>query len=305
MLAVEMKRMNTNKRRLGMRIYLLLLVCSFICIDGMQTASAESAASGFLVVNGIKIKLVHAYIDEGDPHEPIVILSDKPLPAEAIPFLPEKLVKEKKVHAIAFSISRKDQKLTNTYGKVYYPGQELGVGMGRVEDGKVTLTIKRLDAAMIQGNIATPKPVKFSDVSYSFDVSFEAGFGKTSDKPSGKSALPEISVAGNDSPPARAYAEYHRGCIEGDIKMIRGFLAAKNLKEFDTSGKEMREAMIDTLKMRPSKIKIGKPTVTSDKASFTVEGTGGDIEKAIGSIKMILENGSWKVLKDKWEITSK
>ncbi len=78
--------------------------------------------------------------------------------------------------------------------------------------------------------------------------------------------------------------------------------SAESVASYD---KGRREAMIDTLKMRPAKIKVGKPTVASDKASFTVEGAGADIKKAIGSIKMILENGGWKVLEDKWEITSK
>jgi hypothetical protein len=299
--------MNTNKKEVVMRTYSFFLVCAFICIaimfDGVQTASAESVASGFLVVNGNKIKLIHAYVDEGDPQEPIVVLSDKPLPAEAIPFLSAEVVKKQKVHAIAFSISRKDKKLTKTYNQVYYPGKETHqVG---IPEGAATLNVNRLDAAAIEGKIMTPKPVKLPDITYSFDVSFKVNLGKTSDKPSGKSALPKISVAGVDSPPARTYAEYHKGCIEGDIKMIRDFLASKTQKEFDTFGKERREAMIDTLKMRPPKIKIGKPTVTSDKASFTVEGSGGDIKKAIGSIKMVLEDGRWKVLEDKWKITSK
>jgi len=244
-------------------------------------------------------------VDEADPDEPIVVLSDKPLPAEAIPFLPEKLVKEQKVHAIAFSISRKDKKLTNTYGKVYYPGHELGVGMGRVEDGAVTLNIKQLDATMLEGKILTPKPVKFLDVSYSFDASFKVILGKKSDNPSGKSASLEISVTGDTSPPAKAYAEYHKACIGGDVKNIHDFLASKNQKEIDSYNKEMRDAVIATLKMRPAKIKIAKPTIAGDKASFTVEGLGASGEKATGSIKMILEDGKWKVSEDKWKINSK
>jgi hypothetical protein len=299
--------MNTNKKEVVMRTYSFFLVCAFICIaimfDGVQTASAESVASGFLVVNGNKIKLIHAYVDEGDPQEPIVVLSDKPLPAEAIPFLSAEVVKKQKVHAIAFSISRKDKKLVKTYNQVYYPGKEMHqVG---IPEGAATLNVNRLDAAAIEGKIMTPKPVKLPDITYSFDASFKVSLGKKSDNPSGKSAALEISVTGDTSPPAKAYAEYHKACIAGDVKNIRDFLVSKNQKEFDSYDKGRRESMIDTLKIRPAKIKVGKPTVTSDKASFTVEGAGADIKKAIGSIKMILENGRWKVLDDKWEITSK
>jgi hypothetical protein len=162
-------------------VVICVLSCVFTLSGVVQTTSAESAAknvSGTLNVDGKKVALEYAYVDETDADEPIVVLSDKPLAGEAIPFLPEKLVKEKKVHAVAFSISRKDKKLTNTYGKVYYPGHELGVGLGRIEDGNTKLTIKRLDNSIIEGKIATTKTVKFSDVAYSFDLTFKVDSGK-------------------------------------------------------------------------------------------------------------------------------
>ncbi len=139
---------------------------------GAGASPAEKSVTGTLTVDGKAITLIYAYVDEMDANEPIVVLSDKPLPAEAIPFIPEKMVKEKGVCAIAFSISRKDQKLSNTYGKIHCPGHELGVGLGRVEDGNLKLTIKRLDASKIEGSIATVKPMKLSYISYSFDLVF-------------------------------------------------------------------------------------------------------------------------------------
>jgi hypothetical protein len=131
-----------------------------------------SSVSGAVTVDGEKIPLTHAYLDETDPEEPIVVLSDKPLPPDAIPFLSEKLVRESRLHAVAFSVSRKDGKLTNTYGKLFCPGHELGVGFARVEDGNVLLVTKRIDASGFEGRFMTPKPVKLSFVAYSFDLSF-------------------------------------------------------------------------------------------------------------------------------------
>jgi len=69
-------------------------------------------------------------------------------------------------------LARKDKTLTNTFGKVYAPGEELGVGYGRVEDGNVKLTIQRLDASMIEGRFATVKTVDLGSVKFSFDVTF-------------------------------------------------------------------------------------------------------------------------------------
>jgi hypothetical protein len=146
-------------------------------VQRANAADAVKLVSGTLIVNGKSVPLEHAYLDVTDAEEPIVVLSDQPLPAKAIPFIPEKLVKDKKVYAVAFSISRKAKALSNTFGKVYCPGQELGVGWGRVEDGNVRLTVQRLEAAAVEGSIATTKTVKLSDISYSFELTFKAKSG--------------------------------------------------------------------------------------------------------------------------------
>ena len=142
-------------------------------------AAPEKNISGTMTINDEKIDLVYAYVDASDADEPIVVLSDKPLPADAIPFIPEKFIKEQKVHAIAFSVSSKDKKLTNTYGMLSNPSEWPQVGLGRVEEGKTTLTVTRLDADVIEGKIATPKPVKLPYISYSFDLSFKAEVDKS------------------------------------------------------------------------------------------------------------------------------
>ena len=137
-------------------------------------AGASSEVSGGATVDGTTIPLSHAYLDRTDPTEPIVVLTDQALPAEAVPFVPEKLVKEKGLTAVAFSYSAKDGKLTNTYGRLQCPGHESGVGLGRVEDGNVALVVRRFDDSGIEGTLSTPKPVKLSFITYSFDLKFRA-----------------------------------------------------------------------------------------------------------------------------------
>ena len=149
-----------------------------LCGPGFLFGAEPKEASGTLVLDGKTVALEHAYVDESDGDEPIVVLSDKALPPDAIPFIPEKLVKEKGIHAVAFSVSRKDKRLTNTFGKVYGPGHEAGVGLGRVEDERVRLAIQRLDGSAIEGTIKTVKPVVLSFASYAFDLTFRAPAGK-------------------------------------------------------------------------------------------------------------------------------
>jgi hypothetical protein len=52
-------------------------------------------------------------------------------------------------------------------------------------------------------------------------------------------------------------------------------------------------------------VKIGTPAIAGDSASFTVHGSMRPGEEARGSVKMVLEEGKWKVLEDKWEFRSK
>ena len=143
----------------------------------LPAAPPDTEVAGKMTIDGKPVVLRFAYRDDTDPDEPIVVLSDQALPAEAVPFVPGKLVKDKQLHALAFSVSRKDRKLTNTFGKVYCPGHEMGVGLGRVEEGSVALTIDRLDAASIAGRISTVKPVELSYVAYEFDLAFRTGSG--------------------------------------------------------------------------------------------------------------------------------
>jgi len=165
------------KSHASVATFIMAVIVVLAGVNGIAI-SAESPVSGTLIVDGKKTALAFAYVDRTDPAEPIIVLSNKPLPANAIPFIPEKLVKQKGIYAVAFSVSQKDKKLTNTYGMLSSPGDATQVGLGRVEEGRVKLSITRLDDNVIEGQIATAKPVKLSYISFSFDLSFRVSPAK-------------------------------------------------------------------------------------------------------------------------------
>ena len=105
-----------------------------------------------------------------------------------------------------------------------FPGQEIALHcLG--EQGRLTIT--RFDDTAINGKYKTPKPVveDFDEVTFSFDASFQVNLGRT---PAGPAPLKkQTTVRRADSPPAKAYAEYYRSCLEGDIGKILPFLAEK------------------------------------------------------------------------------
>ncbi|MGD0918039.1 MAG: hypothetical protein ABSB22_16425 [Thermodesulfobacteriota bacterium] len=86
---------------------------------------------------------------------------------------------------------------------------------------------------------------------------------------------------------------------------MREFIAEKERKEFERDIKESREAVMFVMTQRPSEAKIGTPAIAGDSASFTVHGSMQFGEEATGSVKMVVEEGKWRVREDKWKITQK
>jgi hypothetical protein len=89
------------------------------------------------------------------------------------------------------------------------------------------------------------------------------------------------------------------------VEQIRASIASRNLKEFDAYDTVTHHAAIEVLKTHPPKIIIGHAIIVGDTASFRVEGSETSGETATGSIKMILEDGKWKVLEDKWQVAGR
>jgi hypothetical protein len=269
----------------------------------VQSATQGSSASGLLTLNKENIKLAHACVDLVNPEEPTVVLSDKPLPPDnfSISMLSDSYIRQKKVHAILFSLSPKEKKLSGSLNFFYFPGKKTHfVALGN----DAALSITRFDSTAIVGKYKTPKPVvdDFNEVTFSFDASFQVNLGKSK---AGPAPSKKVTIKGDGSPPAKAYGEYYRACLAGEIDKIREFIAEKERNDFDLNMKESREVVMYVLTERPSSVEIGTPAIAGDSASFTVHGSMRPGEKATGSVKMVLEKGKWKVREDKWTITPK
>lgn len=287
---------------------ILCLACStlllLIGLPAAAAASADSTATGTLTLNKGKIKLSYASVDLLNPNEPIVVISDKPLPSDnfSIGLLSEGFIREKNVHALLLSISRKDRKLAGSLNFLYFPGEKTHfVNFG----DQVALTITRLDDTVIEGRAVTPKPVveEFSEVTFSLDAQFKASLVK----PQVRKAPTEVSVTGDTSPPVMAYAEYYWACVEGDSERVRGFLSAQARRQFDSFDNESRDAFLYTCSTRPAQISVAArtPLEVGSMVSFSVAGATPAGERATGSVKMVLEEGQWRVMEDKWEFLSK
>jgi hypothetical protein len=159
------------------------------CLGSPEAVAQGNAVTGSLILNKNKIKLAYAYVDLDNPEEPVIVLSDKTLPAEnfSIGLLSENYIRQKKVHAVLFSLSPKEKKLSGSLNFLYFPGKKSHfVALGN----KTELTLTRFDDTGITGKYLTPKPVveDFDEVTFSFDASFQVNLGKkqTGSSPSKK-----------------------------------------------------------------------------------------------------------------------
>ncbi len=263
-------------------------------------AATAAPVAGSLTVNGQTAALVKAYVDESLPEELIVVLASKEIPRDILPFIGEEAARKQKIHAVVFTISRAQRALDpRGLRGVYHPGPEMGfVG---VAEGKAKLALSRLDATGIAGRISTPAPVALNDVSYSFDATFSLPLGSAAPAP----PPVKVTVTGDTSAPALAYADYYRAALGGDAAKIRSLLAKNRAQEFDKGDARTRAMMLDLLKSNPEKIRITKATTKGTTASLIIEGVNETASRSTAEVTMVSEDGSWKVQKEKWSVTNK
>ncbi|MBI5846778.1 MAG: DUF4878 domain-containing protein [Nitrospirae bacterium] len=285
-----------------MRIRTVSAVLAFLITALLLNISSVATAadvSGTLQINKKKVKLTHGYLDMMKPEEPVIVLSDKAIPAEYIPFIGIDYADKNKVHAVVFIMDRKSKKFSE--GRWVYFGGDAETGFVVFDAEKATLELKQADDTIIEGRVRTPKPEKRGDVTFSFDISFKLSAKAAIEK---ATAPRKISFSGDDSAPVKAYKEYCRAIMAGNTDGMKNYMAAKNLKEFEAMDAKEREMVLGILQMRPEKLKLDKPSISGDQATFKATGKEGS-DDSTGSIKMINEGGAWKVLEDKWQTISK
>lgn len=274
----------------------VLPVVLMLCLLPLAAGAAD--VSGTMEINKKKVKLSYGYVDMMKPAEPLIVLSDKPLPAEEVPFLSADYAEKNKVHAIIFAIIASEKKLSDELKLLYTGGDHSSPTVGYPAD-IISLKVKQADGSMVEGTIKTTKPGKLSDLTYSFSARFKLSTKAALEK---ANTPKKASFTGDDSAPVKAYKDYYRAVMAGDAEAMKKTLCARSLKEFEEMADPKDQAMVmGLMQMRPEAINIEKPAITGDEATFTARGKEGKAE-ATGTIRMKMEDGSWKVLQDKWSM---
>ena len=111
----------------------------------------------------------------------------------------------------------------------------------------------------------------------------------------------KITVTGSSDAPSKTYAAYANAIWEGNIEEFKKYVPSENLKLIPKDENEVvlgLEFVQDTMM---TNMEIIKSTVSGNNAELKIKGIRG-IDKADGTVKMVLENGSWKVSEESWEL---
>ncbi len=252
-------------------------------------ARAENFVEGNMTVDKTTVPIQHVYVDQYR-EEFTVILTDNPIALEMIPDGVHSLSEQGKVRALEFTVSRETQDLLPRMRKAIYfhPvwARNIDIGQGR-------LTISTFDDKQLVGRMTTLSENENDGHHFSYDISFSVNLQK---KPL------TLNVTGKHDAPSQAYAAYSGAVLKGDVDEFKKHIPHENIASLPEDQKEIvlgLEFVQDTMM---TDIEILTSTISGNKAVLTMKGSRG-LAKSDGTVTMILEDGSWKVSEESWEMS--
>jgi len=111
--------------------------------------------------------------------------------------------------------------------------------------------------------------------------------------------------------PDAVYAKYHRAAFSGDLAEVARYSPAAQRAEFASMSPAQKDASVKMLRASlPRAFILRNKTVAPDgrTARLVVSGeadspTGGKPEQLYGSIRLVLEDGEWRVAEAEWNNT--
>ena len=264
---------------------------------------ADGGATGTLKVDGATVKLAHS-IARSKPNafdekkkDVVVLLTDKPVDADTF-INDDKLFGEASKGAIQGLLVTIDSDEKPYHLQVLHPKATIQIsGSGFWNFDATDFSDKHLT-----GKFYTTSEQDFMDKhKYSYNVTFAAPVqnialpGELSIDASNGTKLP---AGGGD--PGKAYIAFDKAARSGNLKEMTKY-GSKTRPMPDFTPEEMKEMAAMIKAMRPAKMKIVDGYVSGDQATLLVDAEDSDKSKMKGTIEMTREDGSWRLLKEKWK----
>lgn len=247
-----------------------------------QAIPPGKTAHGTLEVAGKGSPLEYAYAVPQRNDEMLVILSDQPLADKELKDVFERIHRAEagEIHIVEVTLDATKKPISVS---VRHNAFTTRGGGGSTEDRYEEETS---DKSTVAGRVYRVSPGEFDGVTFTYDATFTALIWK-------ESAPTYSGAAAKNSPQAKAALAFLKAGRAGDVAGIKKTIVAGSIADLEgPMGKDLVEMM--KLGSDPAKAKITRVDVNGTSAEVTLEqGTKESMETT--TIKLILENGQWKV----------
>lgn len=257
--------------------------------------AAAGTAKGSLTVNGKTVKLTHAYATtkknpfDAKKTDYYVVITDREVPEAAIHDEFEMLRAAKGLNGLSIQVTNPEKSVIS--GMIYSPHFET---MSQISaTGVHELETTAFGPDRVAGKLWADGTQEFFRHTYTFNVTFDAPV-MAKPKPA---ALKGTPLAAGGGEPGKAYDVYRKAMIAGDMARLKKTVAAERAKQLDDP--KFKEMLPLIQGMQPKKVKITGGSVDGDTATLLVENL--DEKSSKGTITMVKEGGTWKLMKESWK----
>jgi hypothetical protein len=274
-------------KNLGCTIFFPLL--ALILLNSAPTGVfAENSAKGTLSVDGTTAQINNIYFDQYK-NEFTIVLTDNAVAQDMIPYGLYELSEQEKVRALKFAVSRDTKQMIPRMGETifFHPVWDRNIGIGEPE-----IKITQFDENKLVGSIKTAAENDINGHKLSYDITFSLSL---------KKETPKITIKGKSGPPVEAYTAYCNAIMEGNIEEFKKYVPKANLEMIPADKDEIILGLDFVRDTMMTDIEILEINTSGNNAELKMKGSRG-IDSANGKVAMMLEDGSWKVSEESWEL---
>jgi hypothetical protein len=255
---------------------------------GTQEETADTNAQGVLKVGQVEHQLKHVYFDHRDELV-LVMVTDRPIPEDMEIYGNYMLAEAGEVAGLTASIDKESWTLAGHLDTVFHPTS--GAPPDDLGEG-AQIEILRHDAEVIEARLHLDEAAETGDVSHTFDVTFTISAFDVFEPM-------EATVKGVDSEPATAYASFINAVFAIDPAEAKRWCSVEQAAKLD-SYDDIHDTLDKVRSMHPKEITVLSTEISGDTATLQVEGERKGV-LGTATVAMVLEDGAWKVNKEKWE----
>lgn len=269
-------------------IALFSLFTLIVLIGTPTILSAQNSANGTLTVDGTTANIGNIYFDQYED-EFTLVLTDSPVAPDMVPYGITELSEKDKVRALKFTVSRKTKELMYNRGKgiFFHP-----VWGRNIDIGKPELKITRFDESYLVGSIKTPSVQENEGHNFTYDISFSLSL---------KTEAPKLTFNGKTGPQVDAYKAYCQSILDENIDEFRKYVPTINLQFMPKENKDLILGLKFVRDTMMTDIEVTEIDTNGNNSVLKMKGSRG-IDSADGKVKMLLEDGTWKVSEESWEV---